>query len=335
MTTRIGRIFILLAPAAGLLPAQQGRIAGPVPGYVFDSAARALRPILGIPGASLVGGPVDFGLDVASAWVAPRQDAALVAGADGSLHVFRLVAGVATERAFDGRPGMPDRVDFSPSGSAAALYYAGGAVQVITGLPDSPAPAGAFSLGAARLRTTLRDRPPRTVRPALAVSDDGTLLVAALEGEIRVLDSNGGNRALMEAGPRALAAFAPGGHDAAVVDAGAGVVLFRDVAGAAVRQAISAPDDAIASAAGLAFSTDGHRLFVASATARSVAAFDLATAARGVVPCDCAPETLVAMGGLFRLNELGPAPLWLLDAGTSPESIVFVPVEQPSAPAAR
>ena len=251
-----------------------------------------------------------------------------MAGADGSLHIFRLAAGAATERAWAGRPGLPDRVAFSPSGSAAALYYAGGAVQTITGLPDAPVAAGGFSLGAARGLATRRGRPPRTVRPALAISDDGTLLVAIAAGEVRVLDAGGGNRALMEAGPHALAAFAPAGHDAAVVDADAGVVLFRDVAGAAGRQAISAPDDAIAGAAGLAFSTDGRRLFVASAQARSVAAFDLATAARGVIPCDCSPEALVAMGGLFRLNELGPAPLWLLDAAAGPGTIVFVPVEQ-------
>ncbi len=55
--------------------------------------------------------------------------------------------------------------------------------------------------------------------------------------------------------------------------------------------------------AGLAFSADGKRLFVASAAAQSVVTFDL-SGNRTDIACNCSPTELTPMGNLFRLNEL-------------------------------
>jgi hypothetical protein len=44
------------------------------------------------------------------------------------------------------------------------------------------------------------------------------------------------------------------------------------------------------------------------------------------IPCDFQPSGLYPMGGFFRLNEPGAAPLWLLDARTSEPHVFFVPV---------
>jgi hypothetical protein len=41
--------------------------------------------------------------------------------------------------------------------------------------------------------------------------------------------------------------------------------------------------------------------------------------------CDCAPSALIPMGSVFRLNELGSEPLWLLDSASSERGLVFVP----------
>jgi DNA-binding beta-propeller fold protein YncE len=282
-----------------------------VAGYVFDRSARALRPILGIPGAWLVGDPLDLGLDLASAYVSPRQDSAVVVGADGSLHLFSLKSGAVAGRTCDGLSAVPERVAFSPSGTAVALYSAGTA-QVIAGLPDAPALAGALDVSGA---------------PGwLAISDDGALLLFAASGSVQLLGMAGENRKLMDAGDGALAAFAAGSHDAAVADpGGAGVVLFRDVAGASTQSVLALPDDGIAAPVGLAFSPDGRKLYLASSAARSVTVLDLATGDRSAIACDCAPAALVPMGNLFRLNELGTGPLWLLDAGSKGLRIVFVP----------
>ena len=271
MTTRTWRILSLICAAAPLVYGQQSRVAGPLSGYVFDSAARALRPIRGIAGASLVGGPIEFGFELAAAYASPRLDSAIVAAADGVVHVFRLDSGSVVERPANGLA-APERVVFSPSGTAAALYSAGSA-QVVTGLPDAPVLTGTVDLGGAPGGPG-----------SLALSDDGAFVLVAGGGSIRLLGVTGENRSLMEGAAGALVAFAPGGHDAAIADpAGAGLVLFRDLTGAAEARLLAAPDDGMASPAGLAFSLDGRKLFLASAAARSVAVFDLAAGGRGAV----------------------------------------------------
>ena len=159
----------------------------------------------------------------------------------------------------------------------------------------------------------------------MALSDDGALLLAAAGGVVRLFHTAGPTSSLMDAGFPALVAFARNSHDAAVLDAAAGLVLFHDLDGARARQTVAEPDEGLASAVGLAFSEDGSRLFVASAAARSVAAFDVASGARSATACDCTPAGLTPMGGLFRLNEPGSVPLWLLDAGADGPRMVFVP----------
>src|SRR5947209_2943880 len=206
----------LLGPIAGLLvagfaQAQQGQIDGPISGYVFDKPARALKPVLGIPGASVLGNPVQFNFPIAAAYVAPHQDAAIVLGADRVVHVFKLNAGAASEVAVNGISLTPDSVAFSPSGTAAALN-AGGRVQLVTGLPDSPAPAGTVDArGSQEGALSVRPHPHRSMAAeVMAVSDDGTILLVASDGLVRSLPSSGGGSTVLESAGAALVAFAPG-----------------------------------------------------------------------------------------------------------------------------
>jgi hypothetical protein len=75
---------------------------------------------------------------------------------------------------------------------------------------------------------------------------------------------------------------------------------------------------------GVAFSSDGQKLFVASMGRPSVTIIQVATGERTELPCDCTATTLMPMGSLFRLNELGTEPLWLLDTA-SDRALIFVP----------
>lgn len=322
MARLLGPITGLLL--AGLAQAQQGQINGPISGYVFDRPARALRPVLGIPGASVLGDPVSFGFEVAAVYVAPRQDAAIAVGADRSVHVVKLNSGAASEVAANGISIAPDGVAFSPSGSAAALY-SGGRVQVITGLPGSPAPAGTIDArGSQEGALSVRPHPHRSMAPEMfAVSDDGALLLAASDGVVRVLQSSGGDRTVMDSAGAAVVAFAAGGHDAVVASPNGGLTVVRDIAGAAQQQSIASADD-IAGADGVAFSADGTKVYVARSKG-GVAVFDLASKGRTDVTCDCVPFGLTPMGSLFRLNEAGAGPVWLLD--TVGGRIVFVPAK--------
>jgi sugar lactone lactonase YvrE len=80
----------------------------------------------------------------------------------------------------------------------------------------------------------------------------------------------------------------------------------------------------IAGANGVAFSADGKKVFVARSSG-GVAVFDLEAKSRTDVSCDCVPFGLTPMGSLYRLNELGSGPLWLLDPAGG--RIVFVPAK--------
>src|SRR5215469_1203382 len=210
------RYLLLFATFAGLAVAQTGTFTGPVAGYVFDSGAHALRPVLGIPGAATIGAPIDAGYSFTAAYVAPQQDSFFGIASDGSTHWFTIAAGAVTEKGIDGVMQAPERVVFSPSGTAAALY-ANGQAQIVTGLHGTPAAGGSLSFGSAGARHG------RRIAPAMAVSDDGSYLLAALNG-IQLASQDGVVRPVMQTGADAVMAFAPGGHDVAIAARGTGAV---------------------------------------------------------------------------------------------------------------
>src|SRR5262249_54311290 len=217
-----------------------------------------------------------------------------------------------SERGLDGINTKPQRVVFSPRGSAAALV-SGTRVTVLSGLPDSPALGASLDLESAD--------------DSLAISDDAAYLLAYGRGTVRLLGpASGQNFKLMDTAEGAIAAFAPGGYDAAVADTDAGLMLFRNAAQGGEPNVLAAPDDGLTSPVGLSFSADGRKLFVASSARRSIFSFDLTSGDRGAIACECTPAGLVRMGSVFRLNELGSEPLWVLDPGISEARIVFVPI---------
>ena len=330
------RIFVVVCLAACSLYGQAGKLARPSMGFVFDQSTHQVRRIEGIPGAALVGSPVDFGFAVSAATVAPRLDSVFVmADGDCRAHLFRLTADAPRELAVEPM-GACLHVVYSPSGTAAALYSPG-SVRVIKGLPDAPVLAATVNLrpnapvvaAAVNLRpnaavvaaANLRPNPrPRRPLPfSLAISDDGAYLLYGTGGLVELIGVAGDRRRVADGTPGALAAFAPGGHDAAVIHSGK-LILFQDIAGAATERSFAG----IETPSALAFSPEGQKLFVASAALQSVTTIQVDTGDRSALPCDCAPSTLVPMGSVFRLNELGVEPLWLLDTA-SDRGLVFVP----------
>ena len=53
MALRTGSLLALTLMGASILPAQEGRVMGPGAGLVFDTVGHKLRPVRGIPGASV------------------------------------------------------------------------------------------------------------------------------------------------------------------------------------------------------------------------------------------------------------------------------------------
>lgn len=288
---------------------QTGSLSKPSIGFVFDTSTKSLRPVQGLPGASVVGAPIDFGFVLSSAHVAPRLDSAFIQAADGAPHFFRLGGSALTERPIAELASFV-HVVYSPSGTAAALLSAG-KIQVIKGLPDSPVIAATISP-----RANPRNRRP--LPDTLAVSDDGAYLLYAAGGPVELLSLAGDSRQVLDGAPGTLTAFAPRSHDAAVIQSGK-LYIFNDIAGSATRRTV----DSVATPSDLAYSPDSRSLLIASAAGRSVTTVNLETGDRSSLACDCAPATLTPMGSVFRLNELGKDPLWLLD--TAGRGLIFVP----------
>src|ERR1051325_1641400 len=73
-------------------------IRGPVMGYIFDAPQKAIRPINGIPGSSLVGRRLDVPFAVTAAAVSPNRDFVLaVSGSeDHAVHVLRDLGSAIT-----------------------------------------------------------------------------------------------------------------------------------------------------------------------------------------------------------------------------------------------
>jgi hypothetical protein len=306
---------------AAVLEAQtQSTINGPVAGYVFDKVSEGLRPILGLPGASLFGSPVGFGYKVTAAFVAPKLDSSFAVASDGSSHLFRIQSGAVQEVSVGGlaRAGFSYIAEFSPSGTAMALYT-GGSVQFLTGLPGAPTVAGSVDL-------TQLGRPD-----ALALSDDGTALLVSANNAITLFGSYASLGKLMDTAANPVMAFAAGTHDAAVSDTGAGVVLFQDLTGSVTSQVVAPPDQKAAPSSALAFSADGKSIYLASSSAQTITQLDLAAGTSNRLPCGCSPTALARLGNVFRVTELSAAvPLWLLDTPAGGARLVFVPALAPS-----
>src|SRR5581483_6396659 len=122
--------------------------------------------------------------------------------------------------------------------------------------------------------------PLRAIGAGLALSDDWSYMAGISQGSVRLLGIHGDSRILLPAQSDSLVAFAAGGHDIAVIDSVAGLNLIRNASGTGTPQLVAPPDAGMANPVGLAFSRDSQTLYVASASAQSVASFSLAGASR-------------------------------------------------------
>jgi len=306
--------------ALGAAPAAAADIAGPVTGYVFDAPSHSVLPVLGIPGAATLGDPVSLGLDITYAAVAPGQDYLLAVGTDGQAWLVRPDAATAQAGRLDLLHGAPQRIVFSPRGSA-ALFLQDSTADVYTGLPGSPALARTLAL--------------RSLSPssAFAVSDDGSAVLGATGDALSVAGPSAEWKALPGVGTDASVAFSPGSSDAAVASRSANTVtLLRSPASGGERSAIAGPADGIAGPVGIAFTADG-RILVANSDKGTVSILSPSGDAPAAVTCGCTPTGLSAMGRVFRLNDRTDAPIWLVDAGADQPRALFIPALQ-SSPAA-
>jgi hypothetical protein len=312
--TNLLRVAIFGALTVGA----SAQVRGPVMGYLSDSGA--LRTLYGIPAAGWVGDAVTPDRPLSRIEVSPDQSRALAIAADtGALNLLTPATGATAH--VNGAASGADRIVFSPSGTAAALWFsASDRIQVVSGLAAAPSvrDIDASFLGA---------------DPAgLAVSDDGQWVAGAWSSSVYAFGPDGRASALPVAGPAEALCFFHGRADVAVITA-TQVVIISDMGGAVVPNVIyTKPDDPantgpVEVVAGFAASFDNRYLAIAG-NLGYLATFDLTAGTSVGANCNCSPDGLEGLGGsLFRLTGLNDGALKVFDASTN--DVWFVPLAAP------
>jgi hypothetical protein len=308
-------LFGLLAAAPGYT--QNGSVASPAMGFAFDANASAIRPLRGVPGASLLGDPIDSGFAISLAAVSPRQDFALaVSSSDSRLRLIALTvtnAGSLPDAALT----APDRIVFSPSGSAALLWQ-NGRLQAVSGLPDHAA---------------VRDIDLSALTPApsaMAVSDDGALIALSGDTSAWIMNDSGTSFQLALPGSTSALSFGLNNHDLIAASATGDIHVVRHPGADSDYRLIHAADEHTTGAIASRFSADGSRVFIVTADGNaSTIAID--SGAVAAISCGCRATALDPLNSrdLFRLTAAGQSVLMLFDgSGDAGPKVWFVPPDR-------
>ena len=291
-------------------------IQGPQLGLVFDANQKALRPILGIPGAAILGQPLDAGIEIHKTTISPHQDYALATEGEHN----QVVVVTMGRKAATPVPGVeqdPDQILLSPAGHAAALYYkARNILVILTGLPGAPKVSEELYLSAGAHPS------------ALAVGDDGRTVLAGV-GNTVFMVTRSGEVPLLPGLLKIGAITVPAHTTAYVADSGRNQIFrLRWLGGNLDIAMVAGPKQGIDGPVALALSQNGGRAFVVNGKSRTVSIIDLG----GHTPvtkiaCGCTPTGLDRLAGndVFRLTEPSNRPLWMLDASGQVPRVLFVP----------
>jgi DNA-binding beta-propeller fold protein YncE len=289
-------------------------------GYLTSESQRILRPILGAPGAVVLGDPIALPDKLTRLSIAPGQQYALTEFEGASelgvmpLNVDSAGASAGHVQPIPGTFAHSDRLAFSPSGSVAVIYSAAvQQAQIVNSLP----------LSAQKIRQIHLIALGGVPVTSLAVSDDAELLLVGVSdgttGQVWLFAGEQPGRQLMNVGvPSALRFFA-GKQDAVVADSSlkqvsiltalAQQVNSRVLAGAA--QGLSAPAD-------LEISSDQNRVWVADAGNNGLLGIELSSGTVTATDCPFAPGGFTRLIGtsVFLISSGGTASvgLWAPDA---------------------
>ena len=305
-------LFLSFFVAAANVPAQETRLAGPVSGLVFDSGSRSLRRIIGVPGSAYVGDAVLADLDLAAA--APNSRA-ILAIMGGALNVLRSSEdGSLSPSTIEGGMGDADRVVWNRTSSAAVIGNSGtGPLQLWRDQPG-----GVTALGSLAGRIL-----------ALAVSDNGSHVVAAIENE-GVFVLTAGTEARRIASLTRPNAIALSGEDLFIADGERQEILrVTSFADGGSPELFVGAGQGLEDPVGLAISRDRSLLLVSSRASRSLAVLRSGTGEVVTqVPLDFEPSDIVPLTeSLLWLNPRADsgAPLQVAEGRLDP-TVWFVPM---------
>ena len=315
----------LQAPIVGFV-AQQARLVHRV---ARSSAAQArqfvqVRPVVGIPGAAALGGAISLPSDLTSIAISPTQ--AYLIGERGTNESPALLSlgptGAGPELTISGAFPNSDRVEFSPTGSTAALYSASlQSVQVITGLPNLPQVSQQFDVSSLPASLT-----------ALAVTDDGATLLAGVSdfrsstgGVYLISAANGARRVASAVFPAAIR-FAQS-DSAVVADSGTNqVLLFSGITGTFTSTVLAGSADGVKSPTQIEIIAGGYAVLVANTSSDALLWIDIPTAKTTPVPFLYRVEALHAVtGNPVVFVSSSPFALWPARSDWRRAHYFFVP----------
>ena len=308
------RCLFLFSLAALSSFAQTGSVRFPALGFAPDPRSSQIRPIHGIPGAALLGDPLDTASTFTTSAISPKQDLALaVSAADSHLYLVPLLSGEPA-RAIANALSSPSQIVFSPAGRAAIIR--GDRIQILNELAGSP-------------RVTEVALDPFDTPPALAVSDDGQAMLASSgreENPVWLAGPGGSLTQLPLPGSVRAIAFRRDSRDAVAVTRSGDVYLIRNAGAEADIRQVYIGDEQTSDPVAVQVSPDGSSAFTANSHGL-VAAINLQSGSAASVSCQCAPVTLEPMNApaLYRLTEISDLPVMLFDASTLTPRIWFVP----------
>jgi hypothetical protein len=321
MTVCKALIAALLAIAANS-ELQAQTISGPLLGFVPDSTGEALSPVLGVPGASMLGDALPLAANIDALAVSARQNFALgVRRDDGAGQIAGQIvridltqADLPTTDVAGGSQVGSSLIAISPSGTAAAAYDRGtGRAQIMSGPSDS-----------ARIDIQWEATGLSEVS-SIAVSDDASVILLNTAEGLWAVDRNSGVWRIPVDGARA-AVFLPTRRDAIIADdATKSAILLSDIGPNTTLEVLSFADDNEPFRA-VSTSEDGRTVVLAGA-AGSIQIVDFWTRYVTRVSCQCSPTLVERMNGpaAFRLTApSADGPMAMLDASTSTPRVVLI-----------
>jgi len=306
-------LVCMTATLAGQIPAS---FRVPVLGYVLDREIHAIRPVVGIPGNSRIGSPIDFGVPVSdvaflgdqqyAVVVSPQEAEALFVDLEDPAHV-QHIAGVSSSIS---------SIRASADGTKAALYDShSGQIFVVGGIPT-----------ALTVLRTIDVSLEGTGLTRFAITNDGMSALLAYRGEesdtLYTWEPTTGRRFVTGAARIADIAFV--GADAVVTDSGSDqVLLIRGVRDQAAPALVADFRDGVNQPGAIAVSSR-NEIYIG--VAEAVLVMDATGHLLRRVPCGCTITTMTPLrDAALQLTDQLDRPLWVLDTRTDPERILFVP----------
>jgi hypothetical protein len=312
-------IVSLSAFLAAPIAAQNASVGGPQLGLVHLPGAHEIRPILGIPGAAVLGQPSWTQVDAAS--IAPGGAWAWTSAAGQSTFLCGLAGSSPAACPVDGLLAAVDRLAWNRDGSAALLYSSSaGQLQRVRFSGGQPLADPALDISALGQVGALALDLSAT-RMVFGVAGSGFYLWDGQQAPVVLASTAQPGPAVFDGSGRLYA-----------VDAAAMQIFEIDPGSApAVFANLQQPDGTQFDPAALAVSNGGGRLLLADRNGPGLCIYDTASGSiTGVIPLNFTPTRLdpLSSGPIFVLNGDKPSE-WLLgvDAGDTPR-VFFVPAPE-------